>query len=685
MIWQNRMFVDFPIHFYAYQKINEGYELFFHNYSCQLVEEIKLRIGSRSFVLPLHSKDEKIHVIIKDDDDISLAQHFITIEEVNISKKIYETKDYELKIIQAPTSIYTLRPHHKLYQYHMAKQTNKERSHIQYLAQEGDIYWDCPCGFHNPKTTKTCLVCGISQESAFSSQEEFNQQKMVSNHLFKNLKIAITYFTLFYVFQLTYEALIGEFLFDNLSKNLFFGVLNRIILPLVFIASLFGLWRTRLKMEIKKMSIFAFLIVILFLYFNLLGVFYFIGSSYNHIFLIGLNLFMLWLMVYALLTKWKDKFIYIGTAIALCAMVVFGIKYQSYTIYELQIVDHGLHLTVSQDQESYRVPDRIEGMPVVEVTFSGAHDYQIEHLTIGRYIRKINFSTAIVLDDLKTVSVDENNPYFYVENNMIYNQDNTLRLVPIYTETLYINDEIIESGPFRDLIYLKNLTIGSNVKEIKHDAFINAFQLTSLVFEEESTLELIGDDAFANATSLTSVDLPKSLQRLGIGIFRNATNLTSLRAPFIGEEREQTDDLFRSHDILVYFFGSKTYLHYNLIPESLTHVEFYDINQIHNTTFYNVSHLTSIILPSDMTEIGIRSFYGTTDLISFTIPDGVTVIPVSAFENSGISTLIIPASVTSIGDNAFKNTNLTSVTYLGDINSLVISSIGNESIITILK
>ena len=53
--------------------------------------------------------------------------------------------------------------------------------------------------------------------------------------------------------------------------------------------------------------------------------------------------------------------------------------------------------------------------------------------------------------------------------------------------------------------------------------------------------------------------------------------------------------------------------------------------------------------------------------------------------NVSCKSQVIPASVTSIGDNAFKNTNLTSVTYLGDINSLVISSIGNESIITILK
>lgn len=241
------------------------------------------------------------------------------------------------------------------------------------------------------------------------------------------------------------------------------------------------------------------------------------------------------------------------------------------------------------------------------------------------------------------------------------------------------------SGPFRDLIYLKSLVIGHEVQEIKYESFINAYSLESIIFEQNSQIKIIGDDAFANAISLVEVDLPISLQHLGIGIFRNASSLQKLRAPFIGEERETSSELFRSHDILVYFFGSKTYLHYHLIPDSLKEVEFYDIDQIHNSTFYKATSLEVIILPDYMTQIGIRSFYQTHNLRYFEIPFGVTHIPESAFEGSGVNHLVIPSTVTYIDLNAFKNTNLEYVIYYGEPSNLYIDLSGNDSLIEKLK
>ena len=111
-------------------------------------------------------------------------------------------------------------------------------------------------------------------------------------------------------------------------------------------------------------------------------------------------------------------------------------------------------------------------------------------------------------------------------------------MVPIHTESLYLNDEVIITGPFRDLIYLKSLQFGPNVKLIKHDAFENERSLVTLTFDQQSQIEMIEDYAFKNAMNLKVVDLPISLQHLGIGVFYGASNLESLRAPFIGPERE---------------------------------------------------------------------------------------------------------------------------------------------------
>ena len=70
--------------------------------------------------------------------------------------------------------------------------------------------------------------------------------------------------------------------------------------------------------------------------------------------------------------------------------------------------------------------------------------------------------------------------------------------------------------------------------------------------------------------------------------------------------------------------------------------------------FYGCSGLTSLTIPSCVTEIGKSAFRGCSGLTSLTIPSSVTEIGESAFEGcSGLISLTIPSGVTSIGGDAF--------------------------------
>ena len=79
--------------------------------------------------------------------------------------------------------------------------------------------------------------------------------------------------------------------------------------------------------------------------------------------------------------------------------------------------------------------------------------------------------------------------------------------------------------------------------------------------------------------------------------------------------------------------------------------------------FCGCSSLTSVIIPSSVTEIEKYAFWGCSSLINVNISSSVTEIGEDAFENcSSLTSVNIPSSVTSIGMYAFyKCSSLTSV------------------------
>ena len=88
------------------------------------------------------------------------------------------------------------------------------------------------------------------------------------------------------------------------------------------------------------------------------------------------------------------------------------------------------------------------------------------------------------------------------------------------------------------------------------------------------------------------------------------------------------------------------------------------VTKIGDYAFRDCSGLTSLTLPSDVTEIGNAAFEGCSGLASLTLPSGVTKISYSAFFHcSGLTSLTLPSGVTEICNAAFEGcSGLTSLT-----------------------
>ena len=162
----------------------------------------------------------------------------------------------------------------------------------------------------------------------------------------------------------------------------------------------------------------------------------------------------------------------------------------------------------------------------------------------------------------------------------------------------------------------------------------------------------IGDYAFDNCTSLTSVTIGNSVTSIGMCAFEYCSGLTSVTIPnsvtSIGERA----------------FAGCSGLTSVTIGNSVT--------SIGNDAFISCNNLTSVTIPNSVTSIGDYAFYKCSGLTSVTIGNSVTNIGRYAFEYcSGLTSVTIPNSVTSIGREAFeKCSSLTSVTIPNSVTSI---------------
>ena len=155
--------------------------------------------------------------------------------------------------------------------------------------------------------------------------------------------------------------------------------------------------------------------------------------------------------------------------------------------------------------------------------------------------------------------------------------------------------------------------------------------------------------AFEDYTSLTSVNIPDSVTKIGYAAFAGCTSLKEFKGKFATEDGRS---LIMDNTIIAYANASGTTY---TIPDSVT--------TIGACAFYCCDSLTSVNIPDSVTEIGYAAFDLCTSLTSVTIPDSVTTIGDAAFKYCGrMTSVTIGDSVKTIGYDAFEGcTSLTSV------------------------
>ncbi len=171
------------------------------------------------------------------------------------------------------------------------------------------------------------------------------------------------------------------------------------------------------------------------------------------------------------------------------------------------------------------LPDSLE---VIEgMAFNNCR--KLTSVTIPKKVKEL--SGAFSLCDALSVSVCEENPYFVVEDNVIFSKDKTKLIqfmkhnVTEYNVPSGVTE--VTDGAFKGFASLQHVTIPVGVISIGREAFSETGLLDITLPEGVQSL---GHMAFGS-TSLTNVKLPASLKTIGNQAFGWCNNLQSISMP----------------------------------------------------------------------------------------------------------------------------------------------------------
>ena len=196
---------------------------------------------------------------------------------------------------------------------------------------------------------------------------------------------------------------------------------------------------------------------------------------------------------------------------------------------------------------------------------------------------------------------------------------------------------------------LTNVIIPEGVTEIRSMAFCDCINLLTASVPGSATS--LGKRIFENCYELTSVTLGEGITELPFCMFEDCTALISVDLP---------QSLVTVGDCA--FSGCYALQHIQL-PDNVT--------SIGDSAFCDCEALEDIRLGSSLQTIGEKAFFRCYSLETIQLPDSVTTLTKLAFFRSGLTSISIPSSVTELSRAVFQDCESLKEIYLPDTITLI--------------
>ena len=291
------------------------------------------------------------------------------------------------------------------------------------------------------------------------------------------------------------------------------------------------------------------------------------------------------------------------------------------------------------------VPGSIKGMPVVAIDSTAFHHcdnmrsvtipdsvvrigglafskcYALEHVTLGRGIREIDFS-----------------PFSFCEK-MIYNK---------YKNGYYVGNE---ENPYLALVSMasedaETVTIHPDTVVVCGSAMKGCSSLREL-FVSDAVVS-IGSYAFSYCSSLETLYIPESVESIGHMAFEHCDSLLNIVVSDKSPHFKSVDGILFSHDDtrLIKYTAGQNVSSYS-IPNGVLIIEDY--------AFENAKQLTEVVLSDSVEEIGHSAFIHCENLRNIQLGNSLKRIGGQAFGFcSSLTAITIPDSVEELSYSVFS-------------------------------
>lgn len=231
-----------------------------------------------------------------------------------------------------------------------------------------------------------------------------------------------------------------------------------------------------------------------------------------------------------------------------------------YSASDLYVGDLVIPDSVTYEGATYKVTS------IGKNAFAGSR--QLTSIHFPASIKEFGFDVFPLCVSLHTVTVAEDNPYYFVYSGVMYQRNPTaIFFVPRALSgmiDIYEGVTEVPSTAFASCTNIEYVSIPSSVLTVKDGAFSGCTSLGEVAFSEGVTT--IMRDAFSDCTALQIVSLPATVTTIGSAAFSGCSNLF-----------------------------------YVLIKEGLETIGSY--------AFYGCSYISAISLPSTLQSIDDKAFY----------------------------------------------------------------------------